>query len=118
MNGYIHSPEGVLFTCRFLARLVYNYTKIADTFKDYLYSKILTTTLRQFANEDSQKYGCLLELRDALTTLSPNTQLTSVQVALLYAYDFTKLRISDETDIVESLILSPPGEQEIANIMN
>ena len=44
--------------------------------------------------------------------------MTSVQVALLYANDFTKLRISDETDIVESLILSPPGEQEIANIMN
>ena len=49
MNGYIHSPEGVLFICRFLARLVYNYTNIADTFKDDLYSKILTTTLRSFA---------------------------------------------------------------------
>ena len=65
------SPEGIIFICKFLARLVYNYTRISETFKGDLYLKVLTTTLRQFAEEDSLKHGCLLELRDTLSQVSP-----------------------------------------------
>ena len=50
--------------------------------------------------------------------ISPDTGLTTVQVALLYAHDFTKLRVDDASDIVESLVLNPPTEHEIATVMS
>ena len=118
VNGYIHSPDGVLFTCRFLARLVYNYSAITDTFKEDLYGKILTTTLRSFALEDSQKYGCLLELRCALSEVSDSFELTSLQVALLYAHDFANLRQPEGGNIIESLVLNPPSDKEIAAVID
>ena len=117
-NGYIHSPDGVMFTCKFLARLVYNYTAVTDTFKEDVYSKILTTTLRSFALEDSQKYGCLLELRNALSEVSQNYEMSSLQMALLYAHDFAILRKPEGGNIIESLVINPPSDNEIATVIN
>ena len=70
VNGLVLDFESSLYICKFLARMVYNYTKTSQFFKENIFRSVLTTTVRQFVEQDVLKHGCLLELKDALTQLT------------------------------------------------
>ena len=48
VNGLVLDFESSLYICKFLARMVYNYTKTSQFFKENIFRSVLTTTVRQF----------------------------------------------------------------------
>ena len=55
-------------------------------------------------NDDCQKFGCLMELKNGLDNVFPDVALPPVVAALLYAHDFSKLRGLDAQSITMNLI--------------
>ena len=92
-----------MFICKFLSKLLENYKLIAPQFDEDSYIKALNRTLTEFAPEECQVYGCILELRVALAKVCDKVPLTKEIVSKIYARDFARMRKKDVNEIAEHL---------------
>ena len=106
-----------MFICKFLSKLQENYKLIASKFDEESYIKALDRTLTEFAPEECQVYGCILELKVALAKVCVKP-LSKEIVSKLYARDFARMRKKDVNEIAEHLKNESPSEQEISEIID